>query len=118
MQKIILALIFASLASTAHAQTCTFTSECFDTEECTETDYELTIAHDDHGAPILESIAENLHVTAIGGDGDTHTTFIASTNAATHLLTRTTDGSARYTVHMADGPLMLSYLGSCTAAED
>ena len=34
-----------------------------------------------------------------------------------HLMTVGEDGAARYTVHNSEGPMMISYLGQCEAAQ-
>ena len=36
---------------------------------------------------------------------------------ARHLLTISEAGDVRYTVHYAEGPMMVSYLGRCEAEE-
>ena len=117
MRILIIAALMACTARAAYAVECSFTTECFDAEECTETDYSLVIGHDDYGIPILETISETLRVTAIAGDGENHSTVTATGEGAIHLLTRATGGDARYTVHLTEGPMTISYLGTCKAGD-
>ncbi len=118
MRTLSTAAFMVCMATAAHAMECTFTTECFDGEACAETDLEMTVAHNDHGLPTLETISETLHVTAIAGDGKTHSTLTATGEGAIHMLTRSTGGDARYTVHLTEGPIVISYLGTCKVGEE
>ncbi|MGB0660162.1 MAG: hypothetical protein ACPGNV_08265 [Mangrovicoccus sp.] len=62
----------------------------------------------------LYSPAEEVlgHVT---GNDVTSLVWIGQTPNATQMISWGADGSARYSVHLSLGPVLVSYLGSCTA---
>lgn len=93
-------------AQSALAEVCTFTTECFEDEACTDTMFQMTI----DGETLItdaETIAANT-----GGNGATGV-FVGSTSSAMHLLIRQTGGAARYSTITFAGPMMVSYLGTC-----
>jgi len=113
-----LTLLAAFLASPAIASdvNCTFTQECIDGESCSETSYAVTVEdfNRDRRAITLVSDSETLRGTIIEDESPLHLLFVG--NSAAHLVTVTTDNSARYTVHM-DGPLAITYHGVCEGFE-
>lgn len=101
--------LMATLALTATgalAETCTFTTECFEAEACQETNFEITIEGD-----TLVTIAETIPVTS--GGSDTKGVFVGYTSSAFHVLTREKSGPARYSTHIFDGMMMVNYMGTC-----
>ena len=94
------------LASAAHAQTCTFTTECFEADGCSDTNYEITINGD-----TLVTISDTIPVQVSSTDTTTVYTGIKGTIA--HMLSVNSDGPARYTSHIFGGPLVISYIGAC-----
>jgi hypothetical protein len=115
MKYWLLPLFTAAMAAQANAATqCTFTTECFEAEACTETSFAVSLDETDAGLT-LSSDAESFPV-ALGGS-DKVRVYVGFTQSAFHLLTATDTKSARYTTHIYDGPLLVSYLGSCEASE-
>lgn len=88
------------------AEICVFTSECFESEACSETEFSVVI---EDGR--LTTDAETIPVTS--GGSETVNVFVGYTASAFHVLTRETDGGARYSTHIFEGPLMVNYLGTC-----
>ncbi len=94
-------------AAPALAETCDFTQECFEAEACSETSFSMEIDGDQ-----LIMDAETIMVSTSGFE--TARISVGSSSSAVHVLTRQTGGEARYSTHIFDGPLMVSYLGSCS----
>ena len=101
------------------ALTCSFVTECYEGEGCAETAFDLSIEGRAGGlvptdlmveAQIVADAgtAEMLGLRASGAYSLSGGEF-----AARHMMTIAPDGAARYTVHYADGPMMISYLGTC-----
>jgi hypothetical protein len=99
-------LITLLTAAPALAETCTFTTECFEGEACSDANYTVTI----DGAQLITD-AETISV-GIGGSNEL-SVYAGATQNAFHLLTRTKAGDARYATHIFDGPLMVNYIGRC-----
>lgn len=102
---------------------CRFERECIEAEPCAESGFDPVIdAHaggldpevlmveaqmiGDGGNTFMMGAQDHGRVSLMGGDFD-----------ARHLLTIAPDGAARYTVHLAEGPRVVSYLGTCVAQE-
>jgi hypothetical protein len=99
---------------------CTFEKECLEDEVCNDTTF----------APVLKARAGGLTETdmvveaeLVSEAGDATLLGVRSNGAmslsggtfeARHLLTIAANGTARYTLHLSDGPMVISYLGSCT----
>jgi len=110
----VIAAIFV-IGSPANASSlCTFTTKCVEADVCTDTVFELRFGAGTGGPNELEIVtdAETVGV-AVGGTGET--AFLAGlTERGFHVLTvEAGSGAARYTNHVADGPVAVSYLGSC-----
>ena len=106
-------LMLASPMSALAAQ-CTFTTECFESEACSETAFTVAIEEKD-GKTILVSDAETIPVSV--GGSDVARVYVGVTESAFHLMSRAADGTARYSTHLYDGPMMINYLGNCEGAE-
>ncbi|MEL6608985.1 MAG: hypothetical protein AAFO93_08745 [Pseudomonadota bacterium] len=102
-------LLFGALPALA-SETCTFTTECFESEACAETAFEMSIEGD-----TLITDAETIPVTS--GGSATKGVFVGYTASAFHVLTREIDGEARYSTHIFDGMMMVNYLGTCEGAD-
>ena len=98
------------LTGPAAAVECTFTTECFEGESCMETSFDMEI-DDTDGARKLITPAETIRVV-LGGSNATRV-YTGFTDSAFHLLSRGADGTARYTNHLTQGPMVVSYLGTC-----
>jgi len=116
MRILTIAALLTCIATAARAETCTFTTECFEGDDCTETEFEMTVGTGDDGATTLETISETLRVTATVSDDETYSTVTADAEGAEHRLTRTTGGDALYAVTLTDGPMTILYLGTCKAS--
>ncbi|GAA0292631.1 hypothetical protein [Rhodovulum strictum] len=97
---------------------CRFDRECREAEPCTATGF--TLAVDGRGGGmgagvklarvVLYSAAGKVDAFGtLGGD----TLFLQGGNDAVRSYLVVTDGAARYTLHMAQGPQVVSYLGTC-----
>ena len=101
------------------AMMCEFKSECYETESCSETQYSIDLEGETSGLETDAMIASIQLSSDIGTEDlvgvvqDETTSLSGGTFAARHFLTIAPNGAARYTVHYADGPLMISYLGEC-----
>ena len=107
MTRVLMAFLVAvGLSGGAWAETCTFTTECYEAEGCEETNFTMEVQRDK-----LITDAETIPVGT--GGSDTVNVFVGYTASAFHVLTREVDGQARYVTHLFDGPVMVSYLGAC-----
>ncbi|MGS4945646.1 hypothetical protein ACVDG3_09215 [Meridianimarinicoccus sp. RP-17] len=115
----ILGALFAALAgatalpAAAIDAACHFTTECFENEPCDEADFVLRIRPGPEemsvrlGGPADEVTGE-LGVAQSGA-----TLVLARGPSSVQILTIGPDESARYTLHLTDGPAMVSYIGTC-----
>lgn len=94
------------VGAAAQAETCTFTTECFESEGCSETNFSMAIEGD-----TLVTDAETIPVTS--GGSETKGVFVGYTSSAFHVLTREKGGAARYSTHIFDGMMMVNYMGTC-----
>jgi hypothetical protein len=98
----------------AESYQCSFTTECFEAESCSETAFNMSI-EDNNGQFSLVSDAETIATTT--GGSDALKIYVGYTSSAFHLMSRSTDGPARYSTHIFEGPLMVNYLGTCKEAQ-
>ncbi|MGR3435573.1 MAG: hypothetical protein ACU0CO_11910 [Shimia sp.] len=111
MTRLSLAALFASVALPAAAQTiCTFTIECVEAHPCTDAAFDLILTgqafesvNGDVPLVMLDRIGEGLHAYAAGD--------------ATFQMLTVGDVAARLSVHYSDGPLTVTYSGTCEATE-
>lgn len=106
-----LALIAAVAALPAAAPagtTCTFTQECYMADGCADTDWEVTV---DPEAGVITTIAETWEI--LPADLAEPRQIVALGNGALALLTIGPEASAM-SVHIAEGPTVLTYFGECT----
>lgn len=94
---------------------CSFTTECYETESCAETDYELS----------LGALGERFLLSDIAGerpmdevavmDMPDQRAFVSPIlNMSTALLSLYPGGAAQYSVHAAGSPpFVVSYRGTC-----
>ena len=92
----------------AAAQTCTFTTECYESEPCQDTQFSLTAQLDD--AKLVTDFGD---LTVVGVKSDRGLTAVFATGEGSeYLLTRQGD-NARFTAHSNDGPAAITYMGTC-----
>lgn len=111
-----LALLFPGAAQAASQ--CTFTMECYESEACQPTTFALEFRAGTGGPNELELVTdtETIGVTAGGTGKVAH--LAGMTETGFHVLTLTSaTGSARYTNHISDGPLTVTYLGTCEVGQ-
>ncbi|WP_193142101.1 MULTISPECIES: hypothetical protein [unclassified Meridianimarinicoccus] len=116
------ALVAASLAlapGLAAAQSveveCVFTLECYEAEACNEANFNLRVGKGDSPTEaVVRTPAETFSGNVEGHDS---TSLVWTTRTATtaQILSWGADGSARYTLHLTDGPAVVSYHGHCEA---
>jgi hypothetical protein len=103
----------AALPAPAMDAACHFTVECFEDEPCDEADFVLRIRPGPEpmsvrlGGPV-DRITGELSVADSGA-----TLVLARSPSSLQILTIGVDESARYTLHLTDGPAMVSYIGTC-----
>ena len=99
---------------------CVFASECFETESCSDTTFTFDLNGAAGGLAESDMVVQTQLTSEIG---DAELLGVRSGKAlslaggsfeAGHLLTIAEDGSARYTLHYADGPMTISYIGECS----
>ncbi|MCI2393678.1 hypothetical protein [Aliiroseovarius sediminis] len=98
----------ALLALPAVGQTCTFTTECYESEPCQDTSFSLTAELD---ASKLVTDFGDLTVVGVKREGSLAAVF-ATGDGAEYLLSRN-GNAARFTAHSNDGPTAITYLGTC-----
>ncbi|MEL6800685.1 MAG: hypothetical protein AAFO80_12445 [Pseudomonadota bacterium] len=100
------------------ALTCTFTTECMDTDGCSDTSYTVTIEGLAGGVTAeqlvveAELISDVETVTVTGTLTDEIPRLNAFEAAMPQMLVNTPDG-ARLTAHIASVPLAITYAGTC-----
>jgi|TARA_R110002012_G_scaffold50466_4_gene130507 hypothetical protein len=98
---------------------CDFKTECVEDEPCTETEFTPQITGIAGGLTPDDLVVQSTMVTdaetveLLGVKSGMALSLSGGTFAARHLLSITETGAARYTVHYADGPFVISYLGTC-----
>jgi len=93
--------------------TCHFTTECFEGETCTDTDFGFVVIHDDQMGFVIQTDAENIDGLVFDNRfPDETSTLIGAAETAYHMLTIAPKGAARYSVQM-QGPMVVSYMGQC-----
>ena len=99
---------------------CAFTSECLEAETCNDTTFSFDLKGRAGGMAESDMVVQTELTSEIGD-----TALIGARSGAAlslaggsfesrQLLTINEDGAARYTLHYADGPMVISYLGECS----
>lgn len=110
MRHIFWAVVFSAWAGAAAAIECSFTTECFEAEACAATQFDATL---DQGAQTAQFVTPSETILMSQGGSETVRVYVGVTGSAFHILTRGANGIARYTTHIFEGPLAVSYLGEC-----
>ncbi|MFD1797536.1 hypothetical protein FQV27_11745 [Paracoccus aurantiacus] len=106
--------------ATAIDMACTFETECNDAE-CASSGYQgrLTIISD--GAGLAEGEwadpSETISLSAIVTNGTVLASSSGSETGKQRLLTVLPDGKARFTTHLTDPIMAITYIGSCEVAK-
>ncbi len=106
--RMLLPFFVALCAGSATAMTCDFTTECYETDGCSETSFTMDV---DIPLQTVTTDFGDLDVVAVKSSAGTFVMF-ATGDGAEYMLTTNDDG-ARFTTHLTDGPAVISYLGSC-----
>ena len=88
--------------------TCNFNVECYLTEPCAGSGWELTI---DREAGVLTSVAEELRILHVEEDGAA--TQIVATGAGSLNLLTIGEELSLFTTHIGAEPASITYVGEC-----
>lgn len=109
MFRILTAVCCTSLtALPVLAQDCTFTTECYETEPCQDTQFSLTAQLDD--AKLVTDFGD---LTIVGVKTDAPLVTVFATGAGSEYLLSRNGDQARLTAHSNEGPAAITYLGTC-----
>ncbi|SIT14979.1 hypothetical protein SAMN05421759_12140 [Roseivivax lentus] len=112
MRSLLILLVF--LPAAAMSGTCRFTTECFEAEACAETEFTLDIEMAEAATQIVQLVTDAETMTGEGQMLDQGGFLFQGGNAnGAHLLTAAPDGAARYSVHYFEGPMIVTYHGTC-----
>lgn len=103
-----LSATFAIAAHTAAAQSCNFTTECYEADACTDANFAITIDVD--GEKVSTDFGDLTIVAAKTAHFGAH--IFATGDGAEYLISHLA-GNARLTMHSGDGPQTVTYLGTC-----
>ncbi len=113
-------IALCTTTATADQLSCSFDTECLDTDGCSETTYEATITYSGD-----EGMAHPASKSDISGDtegqieirdGISHYTSGAFHTGMSEALTVTESGDARMVVTLGDVPMVITYAGTCEVA--
>lgn len=127
---LVLAALLAALPAAVRAQpagettendfalSCAFVQECYETEPCAATDHALSVTGRVGGLGAGAVLVRATLGTVSGdvqsfGTRDGATLFLQGGAGRTRHYLTVTDGAARYSVHMGQGPAAVSYFGTC-----
>jgi len=134
MQRALFAALCAFAPYQAHAALvtvgCNFHTECFDTEPCRETNYDMSFKRDTN-PPLFQGGTSSVWTMQPGqfaievnddmsepfkavpfGHGDAYG-FTSFGDDKTQLLLTVKNGVGRYSIHMLEEEIALFYLGTC-----
>lgn len=118
----LLALLPAAAAAQEAGWTCTFATECLD-DQCSPSGYEASLAVTptsiDAGiAQVTARLEDPSETFPLAGTDQNGLLRLSNIDNATgaRLITVTPDGTARYTIHIADPAMAMTYLGRCEEA--
>ncbi|SPF81292.1 hypothetical protein [Pseudoprimorskyibacter insulae] len=99
---------------------CRFGTECYEAEACAASGFEADLIGLSGGMSADALVVQAMfrsdagNVELIGLRAPEAMSLSGGQLEARHLLTVANSGAARYTMHYADGPMVISYLGTCT----
>ncbi|TCM81487.1 hypothetical protein [Rhodovulum steppense] len=100
------------------ALACAFDRECHEAEPCTDADFALDVTGRVGGMGAGTMLARVV-LSSVSGDVDAFgtldggTMFLQGGDGASRSYLVVTNGAARYTLHMAEGPTVVTYHGTC-----
>ena len=101
--------------ASALAYACTYTTECYETDACQETAYELSLdVADDFSSATLSSVAGDVEATAYNAQFLSY--FAGYANRAMHVVSVFGGGESRYSFQSGAGDeiMAITYHGTCT----
>lgn len=102
---------------------CEFATECYEAEGCQEAVFAATLVGRASGDEMIDMAAEiemrsdNGDVMLAGTLSNGALGLYGGAGLGRHMLSVSADGAARYTVHLANGPQAVTYLGTCEAVQ-
>ena len=109
----------------AFAITCEYTVECFEQEACQPTDFTIDISHGDldtledvtQGQAVLRDVAGTQGAHYVATEDFTVIENRATGDDTLFRIVIGPEGASRYQVMILEGPLSVTYHGSCTESE-
>ncbi len=94
---------------------CSFTTECFETEACSDTDYTFSLARttDTDALWQMTTPSETLPAMPYRPEGAGLVIVTGEGAGAAHITALSDDGKARYVTMLHDGPMLVTYHGTC-----
>lgn len=112
----LIALLLPQAAAALDA-TCHFTVECFEAEDCDEADFVLDVRSEEDPSHVrLGGPVDDIRGRVGKAESGAHV-IVARSPSSMQILTIGPDETARYTLHLTDGPAMVSYTGICEEDE-
>lgn len=111
----VIIVALGSMASSAQAGDllCSFTVECYDAEPCDEAMFDLRLVPGkSENERTIRTVAERTTGTVMQTDTGTMV-WQAVTPSTVQVLSWKLDQAARYTLHLTDGPEVVTYHGIC-----
>ncbi|HDR29115.1 hypothetical protein [Rhodovulum sp.] len=108
----------AEVTDNDFALACAFDRECRETEPCATADFDLDVTGRTGGMGAGTMLARVV-LSSVSGDVDAFgtlgggTLFLLGGNESSRSCLVVTDGAARYSLHMAEGPTVVTYHGTC-----
>ena len=90
---------------------CSFNTECFEAEACAEANFTASV--DVESEKITTEFGD---LTIVAVKQETRTMTLFATGAGAEYLLSVTPQAARLTTHANEGPMVISYLGTCEGA--
>ncbi len=111
MRGLIAAMLLLPAPLWAEGIACTFTTECFEADACTEANFAAEVAVENER---ISTEFGDLTIVAVKRT-PANLTLFATGDGAEYLLS-VTPQAARLTTHANEGPMVISYLGTCEGA--
>lgn len=110
----VLALMLLGTPAVAQEAVCSFSLECFESETCAETAFEITLNAKQADADDFQITTDAETVTGKGRMTEAGGFLFQGGNAnGAALLTVGAQGAARYSVQYFEGPMVITYHGQC-----
>lgn len=111
MMKAALHILAICLAGPALAISCGFDTECYEAQDCGESDFSAEVLLEEQ---IIATAFGDLIIVAVK-QAETLITLFATGTGAEYLMSIGPEAS-RLSVHMNEGPVAMTYMGQCEGA--